>query len=322
MLNIVVSCTYRKRRVGDASKLDPALHVRLADCSGSIESRADQWWDRLQSEKLPTLAAERLYAGEHWTMSLALAEAARSKGVPTSLSVCSAGYGLVPVDTQLKPYSATFSPGPDSVHRPDEDACSPSEANEYWWSLLSKRSVGSGPRTITELHEAKRGSRLIVVASERYLRALREDLLAGGRMDPDRVLVVSSGYPERDELADLLLPADARLQSRVGGVRQALNARLAHLAISEQKKDEGFDAVRRRFRRRLARAPELEKFDRTPMTDTNVRRFLKARIREQIKQGVRPAHTPLLRELRDGGQACEQKRFRQLFLEVKEQLDA
>ena len=322
MLNIVVSCTYRKRRVGVASKLDPAYQVRLGAQDGMIDVRAAGWWEQLEEEDLPTLPAEKLYAGEHWSTSLSLAEAARRQGEKVALWVCSAGYGLVPVDAPLKPYSATFSPGPDSVHRPERDSLSPSEANERWWSLLSGYAFGSHPRSIGELHDANRENRLIIVASERYLRALRGDLLSATRLDPERALFVSSGYPSNDGLSEFLLPADARLQPRVGGVRQALNARLALWAVEERSEGEGFDSVRRRFARRLARAPELQKFDRTPMTDESVRRFLREGIREQLRKGARPAHSPLLRALRDDGHACEQKRFRRLFHEVKEQINA
>ena len=41
------------------------------------------------------------------------------------------------------------------MHRPDEDSCNPSEANEYWWSLVAKRTTGRGPRTIAGLHETE-----------------------------------------------------------------------------------------------------------------------------------------------------------------------
>jgi hypothetical protein len=322
MLNIVVSCTYRKRRVGEAGKLPSSGQIRLQDCVGTLEERAESWWKRLDREDSPTLPAERLYAGEHWSTALELVSLARNGGRKANLWVCSAGYGLVPVDAPLKPYSATFSPGSDSVHRPDSDECSPSEANDLWWGLLSKRDFSGRPRTISDLYGATRNSRLIVVASERYLSALRGDLLSGELSDPDRALLVSAGYPNKDGLSDYLLPADARLQPRVGGVRQALNARLAQLVLSEQKPGEGFEQVRKRFKRRLSRAPALKQYDRAPLSDDCVRKFLEKEIRASAQRGERPSHSPLLRVLRDGGHACEQKRFRRLFFEVKELLNA
>lgn len=322
MLNIVVSCTYRKRRIGGASKLAEDQTIRLRDFHGTLQERTDLWWEALQTQDSPKLPARDLYAGEHWSTSLQLAEIAESRGIKSKLWVCSAGYGLLPVDAPLKLYSSSFSPGPDSIHKPDVDPVGPSDANEIWWGLLAERSFLDGPRSISELHTSKRNSRLIVVASERYLRAMRADLTRKCTDNPDRVLLISAGYPKNDDLSPCLLPADARLQPRIGGVLQTMNARLARIVLQKIDPGEGFEATRKRFRARLRRAPDRIQYDRKPMSDHKVKVFIAREIKTLASAGQKACHSPLLRALRDSGNACEQKRFRQLFFEVEKKINA
>ena len=322
MLNIVVSCTYRKRRVGGASKLAEDQTIKLRDFHGTLQERIDLWWEALQTQDSPKLPARDLYAGDHWSTSLQLADISKSRGLKSRLWVCSAGYGLLPVDAPLKPYSASFSPGPDSVHRPKGDPVGPSDANEIWWGLLAQQNFLDGPRSISELHTSKRNSRLIVVASERYLRALRADLKQKCTDDPDRVLLISAGYPNGDDLSPCLLPADARLQPSVGGVLQTMNARLARIVLHKIDPGEGFESTRKRFRARLRRAPDRIQYDRKPMSDHKVKAFIAREIKALASIGQKACHSPLLRTLRDSGNACEQKRFRQLFFEVEKKVNA
>ena len=59
-------------------------------------------------------------------------------------------------------------------------------------------------------------------------------------------------------------------------------------------------------------------YDRKPLTDEEVKRFIRGKLRANPKA----RHSPLLRSLRESGQACEQKRFKNLFLEVQEEIRA
>ena len=52
---------------------------------------------------------------------------------------------------------------------------------------------------------------------------------------------------------------------------------------------------------------------RQKMTDDDVRDF----IRQALMRDPRAAQTKLLRSLRDTGRACEQARFKRLFIEVR-----
>jgi hypothetical protein len=157
---------------------------------------------------------------------------------------------------------------------------------------------------------------LLVVASEIYLVAIRDDLAKAARRfeDSDLLSIISAGTRSLNGLTDNLIPCDARLQSTVGGVRRSLNVRLARLALEKSRRSRPTRPVlRKQFTRLLATAPELMKYDRQPMRDGEIIQFLKSSLR------VDPTacHTPLLRELRASGHACEQSRFRSLFQMVQ-----
>jgi hypothetical protein len=63
----------------------------------------------------------------------------------------------------------------------------------------------------------------------------------------------------------------------------------------------------------LAAQPPAPEYARTPLSDDEVRLYIRAALAEN--PGVRP--TPLLARLRRSGRACEHGRFRKLFLEVE-----
>jgi hypothetical protein len=68
------------------------------------------------------------------------------------------------------------------------------------------------------------------------------------------------------------------------------------------------------FRRLMDRQPDIPKYERVPMTDEEVRSYIK----NAMNKEDRLSHTGLLRKLRSENRACEQKRFRNLFKELTE----
>jgi hypothetical protein len=235
--------------------------------------------------------------------------------------VCSAGYGLLSWASRVSPYAATFAPGEaDSVCREGTGAVA-ATANRCWWRLLSGWAGPDpgAPRSLAELARSAPEAPLLVAASAVYLGALLADLSQARRelTDPGQLVLLSAGAHGEGELAEHLLPCDARLQSVVGGARTSLNARLARLALQElDGKGPALPALRARFTRLLHGRPRPVSAARVPLTDEELKRTIRAAVRED--PGLRP--TPLLRRLRDEGRACEQHRFAALFREVWEQL--
>jgi hypothetical protein len=122
--------------------------------------------------------------------------------------------------------------------------------------------------------------------------------------------IISAGTRRLDGLQENLVACDARLQSLVGGARRSLNIRLTrHLLQNLGSTLPALDVLNALCSDWLASAPDLQRYDRRPRSDQQVRRFIARTL--QREPSLRP--TPLLRRLRDEGYACEYGRFMKLF---------
>jgi hypothetical protein len=312
-LHIIASCTDRKRQPVPAS-----LHLRAVEVDG-IEARARAWWNRLKAERYDAFEAGALYAGEHWSVVLGLPDVARSSGFKPQLWVASAGYGLIPAQATIRSYSATFARGHDDSVVKDGSSRDSAGQLQLWWKLLSEQEGPSAThaRSIGELAAEEPRASILVVASPLYVTALAEDLAMAARhlARPERLLIVSTPSSlSKGVLAPHWIPSNAYHQTRLGGSKLSLHARVARELI-EQTSNERFDAqaLQRKYERLIERSAPPLVHQRTPMSDEQVRSF----IREAVSAGVK-SWSASLRRLRAGGQACEQSRFKRLFLEVRE----
>lgn len=306
---IIASCTDRKRE-------RPPATLRLRSIAGyAAHERAQRWWERLHSHRSPMTIAENLYMGDHWSVIRGLPKLARAAGYRAELWIVSAGYGLIPGSASVRSYSATFGGRhPDSVAANGMGA--PRTAvNQAWWTSLSGfHHVRGVPRSVAEIALDDPGAWFLVVASPDYVSAISNDLLAARKQlkRATRLLVVSSAVgPEMGALATNIIPSNARLQSAVGGALLSLHARVARKVLQEARRWElDAELVKPRYERLLARSTIPARVDREKLSDAEVQRFIRTRRRSQHDV----THTRLLRELREQGNACEQTRFRALFL--------
>jgi hypothetical protein len=314
-LHIIASCTDRKR-----AAVPDDLRLRSVPIK-AIKDRANSWWLRLSRHKEQPIPAANLYAGGHWAVVQTLPESARRAGFNASLWVISAGYGLVSSIAPLHPYSATFAGAhPDTVASSAHNGQTLKSLRQAWWDALSEfpGPDGSDPRSLTSLVRKSRNAYFLIVASPDYLSAVERDLLGvSERMaDPSKLIIISSRPDVADErLSDNLIPSDARLQARLGGARGSLNARVASLILNKAAVwGLNARALNRKLSNMISRSPELPKFERERLSDAQVRDF----IRRDLRKVPQPSCSSLLRALRDGGLACEQSRFKNLYWEVKE----
>lgn len=305
-LHVVVTCTDRKTRA-----VSPELRVGSL-LAGPLESRVQVWTAALESSRAEAVAAEYLYAGDHWRVVRTLGAAA-PLGIEVETWVCSAGYGLCHLSTPMRPYAATFaSTHPDSV-APRQMEYTTSE----WWQCLAKWRPGAlrGPRTVAELAATSPNDFVLVAISGTYATALSADLEKAARFvgDVGRLAVISVGS-RPTPLRRHFVPAAARLKVALGGAMQSLNARIARRAI--EKASDWYpsrDLLARLLQSWVDGAPAIETHDRQKLDDDAVRTC----IRLSLEENPRLAHTQLLRALRDSGRACEQARFAALFREVR-----
>lgn len=313
-LNVVVTCTDRKTRPIRTSHMMRSVRAR------HIKSRVAEWIRRLEASGEQVVPAADLYAGDHWAIVRSLADVLRDQDSDARLWVLSAGYGLIPLEGPVVPYSATFSPRhPDSVSGAGVRE-GPTALARQWWAALSLWRPGGarGPRSLRELVRRDPKGTLLIEASPTYLRAVSEDLSAAATLlrAPEKLALFSSGSATLGDLARHRVPTSTRLHSLLGGGCHSLNARLLLRAVSEAKSDRMLTThVLRDWAKELTMSqPPVQKPERTPMSDDAVRTFIASRLQANPKA----KHTALLRDLRQSGRACEQKRFRRLFGETLE----
>jgi hypothetical protein len=295
-VHVVVTCANRKSRPIPAA-------LQLGNVGGrNAGERARRWITRLAKGTLaPHAAAADLYAGEHWSVARRFPDLSLP-GETIRLWACSAGYGLIPASAPVMPYHATLTPGQaDSV--PGNSAA--------WWSELSQWAGPEPflPRSIQALVAGNPSAVFLLVLSRNYLNACGSDVAAARAHigEPGRLLIVSAGTRPQGDLAELMIPADARLQARFGGTRRALNARIGAYLLSAGIRDARVAAEH--MKRLLADQPPVPRYDRLRQSDQEIL----DRIAERLGHEPGASANRLLREFRDAGLACEQHRFSQLF---------
>lgn len=335
-LHIIVNCTSRKR-------VSPK--ISLGEISEtSLEERAEIWWERLnnpanfdhQNNRLTPknrakLKAFDLYAGSYWSSVKLLPVAAEAAGFEPCLWVISAGYGLISASDEIFSYSASFiKSDSDSVIKVKNDSPKEAEMLQHWWEAISTYSLpGNKPRRINKLIKTYKNDYFLIVASSGYLSAIEKDLFEGLDFlgDSERLVIITSKSKFlNDKFSKHIVSSDARLQCNSEcpevcnrhlvrpGVRGAISSSLA-LRIVEDVEAHSFRAskIKHYIEGYIEQSPALLKHGRTRLCDDEVRTF----IADEIKKNPLSSYSLLLRKLRDSGQACEGKRFKQLYQDTK-----
>jgi len=303
-----VSCTDRKT-------LPTPKHLQLRGIAkrNSLLEACEIWADSISSviETGTTLRLRDLYGGEYWKIALAAGEEA-------NLLIASAGLGLVEPDSKGPGYGATFVAGsPDSVLRFGQHAQKSSVRSE-WWDGLASNGLG------TKSWIKKTSDVVLVAISSSYQEALSGDLekLA----DAGRQVIVMSGSPQIPQLRDIEnihhVETGQWLRMILGGSTPCVGIRFAAHLLNEDKWHsivEIESELNRMERQYLnGRGDKLPVFNRTTQTDIQVTNWIKQMIKSCNKQNMKPSKSLFLREYRNSGFACEQKRFGALFEKVFE----
>lgn len=296
---VITNCTALKR-------CRSAVAPSLSAVSG-VPSLRFSTWIRTCEAATPKLPAVERYMGDSWNQALGAVDALKAHFCRTGFLVASAGFGLIPSDTPIPDYSATFAFGdPNSV------SCTGAGNREWWDRLVANRQKLGEPGSLTNLALKNPKAIFLVSLSAVYLHALLCDLngVRNVMSDPNRLIIVSSGAGKIPALGQSLLPLDARFEHLVGGARATLNNRLlkyiAQHFTPDQLRAEVLSAALSKKDETLAPA---RSFDRERSTDES----LLTRIRTDLERSPRHSASSLLRVYRDAGLACERKRFARLF---------
>ncbi len=300
-VHMIVTCSNRKTRAVPG-------HLRLANVPGATTAqRARNWISRLgKEERRRPVAARELYAGEHWSIARTLPDRGRAQE-KVHLWACSAGYGLIPATAPIHAYAATFTTGhADSV----------TGDTARWWQALGEWSGPdpAQPRTIRALAEAEPGAVFMLMLSPPYVQACQADITAACEKvaSVDQFLLISAGARRPGDLAAILVPSDARLQHCLGGTRQALNVRAGRSLLAAGIR--GHADASAYLSELLEAQPPLTRYDRKKLSDEEALSL----IRDGLARSPGASPSRLLREFRDEGYACEQRRFGQLHQKLME----
>lgn len=294
---VVVPCT-------DSKLLGPVrAAVRDLQSDLPLAEAAVRWVDLLTAAR-PCSTARDLYRGPGWMASLGLVAALQDAATSVDWRIISAGYGLLHPEEQVTCYSATFIAGQSdsvpgtSVH---------SDAASTWWAELNQARGRQQPL----LQLASEVDGLLVAASASYVDAVTPELLLAAERIP--TVVYCAGRPRDPKIAALTPAFDRRLRegsdSFVRGGDVGFNQRVASRVVEEL----GVGAFSfERADELLAAAMDREKpmrYDRRTADDETVMDFIGA----ALACDPSSSRTALLRRWREGGRACEQRRFGILY---------
>ena len=278
--------------------------------ANSVQKRFSAWLERLSCDKSGTKKPIELYSGGSWKIVRRINSEFSGE---LKTWVVSAGQGLLTEEEKVPSYAATFaSSEPDCVVSGKVSA----DNLKDWWTLLCewRRANGKVISSLADLAHAYPNQPMLVGLSADYFKATQSDLLKAraALSNPDLLVIISAGTNSSGELANNLVPADARLEHVFGKSRIVLNVRIA-------------EALLRHFSPQELRASKVGSYlgelikdlppsaypKRVAASDNEVASF----ISEKILLGPCSC-SRLLQKYRATGRACEQRRFRNLYHSV------
>jgi len=293
---IITSCSSTKR-VSVPAALRAARY-----CSSTPDAFARTWVRNVR-------AASNLYAARDVYGGPAIASATRAATtLACSLSFVSAGVSLVDGDEAIPGYDLTVSSGSESAPAPlRRGSATPGD----WWLALNKAYGVNNP---FESAMRKHDGLILVALPSSYLRMVEANLLALSDSNRKRLRLLTIGrISVAANLQPQVIEYDARLANLDGAPRgtqsSAIQRALVHFASFLKCRPEatGIDIQRKWVSDALARTVIRERPSRLIQTDAQIAKW----IREQDPRSER-SQSALLRMLRAGGLACEQKRFRRI----------
>lgn len=300
-IHLITNCTSKK-----TAKLKSSVSVGQIESQGPL---AVQEWVQMLSKENQTLPATEVYLGDHWSRALEVIKNGNK------VSIISAGYGLINSNEDVCRYDATFSSGNlNSISRLFPEVC-PSQANYQWWCLVNSLRNRNG---LVELYASNPTDKFIISTSPGYLRVIEPELIKlvqSKKLSKENTVIFSSKQRLAIQLEPFFFTAKDDFCGQLGGSRISLNIRLAEHIINNLSGTLNFSAqVNNIYDTLTGNAKPAVKYDRKKLDDTAVRDFITSFLGTCGK--ARPTASPILRELRNNGMACEQKRFHTIFKSV------
>lgn len=325
--HLIVTCVSQKRAKRVHSILD--THIE----PGTPKQVFDQWSKTLTGSTLQTKKAKDLYKGQLWNAFLKSFEIVNEHVQDAHLWILSAGHGLIGSEEKILPYDITFQEPRNGVPSILAKVSNNSGTNsrktalETWWDMLTK-TKRTFPASIESLVAgASEDDYFLIVLGKDYLDAVFKDLCKSVKKAkyPGQIAVITNNTNDTTakKLGQSWLYADGRFVNLPGSNSTIVNARIARelLQYTFEEKDGlewwSIDNINTFLKDLSSGLPDPQKFDRETFTDEQVKDY----IREALSSAEIP-FTELHRTFRDSNRACEYTRFRGLYNQVKEALEA
>lgn len=300
-LHFITSCTQSK-----SSKLGRPVSLSSIESNGDLN--VDEWLQKLFKNP-PKAKAIDVYNGDHWSVAKDILDKYADE-----LWVLSAGYGLINANTEITAYDATFSAGSESsISNHFAQALSLKDRNKYWWNKLTE--TNDFTISLNYLFDQYKGDIFVIAAAPAYLKVIQEDIIdciSSGIIDEKHLLIVSSETVNTLDNYSVKTKEKLRTHREIKGSLISLNNRVARYLLSVGYQNQ-FDITEMK-KSYLAIDNEVKDVKRASVrkvTDEELTNMI--RVELASTQGIRISASILLRQFRNAGLSCEQKRFFRLF---------
>jgi len=303
MINIISSCTNSKKKIASE-----AFKIASFKTDMQLESVIDIWNKNIEKETTRVYEATKLYKGGAWKATLDT-NTMLSKKFNTSLYVASAGYGLIHSKTKICPYDSTFaSSTANSITKFIVNA--DKNANVQWWNMINKFKLSS----------FQKGSYFFIVLPHEYLSAAQDTIkLLIENFDKNVFIFIANKHPIPLFMKNNIVRFDSRFNSFQTGVLSNMLQRAVLWLSTEIIKNE-IPLCHQELQKHIEiKMKNFEAFNmpvRLKLTEEEIR----IKIKSMILEDKTLSATKGLKNFRNSGYACEQKRFGKIFKEVKSEL--
>ena len=300
-VHFITSCTQSK-----STKLGKPVSLSEIRKTGSIN--VSEWLDKLLDNS-PKAKALNVYTGDHWSVARDI-----FNKYTDDLWILSAGYGLINANCQITKYDATFATGSkNSIGANFALDLPPNERNRRWWNELVETNHIS--LSIEDLFTNHKGDIFIIAAAPAYLKVVQESIInciSAGVIDADHLLIVSSDIHSALNTYSVKTKEKLRTHNKIKGSLISLNNRVARYLLKEGQKNQ-FSLSKMKKAHEVIES-EIQDVIRPPVKKLSDDEVLeKIRVKLTLTTATKTSASVLLRQFRDEGFSCEQKRFFRLY---------
>lgn len=295
MIYIITNCTNGKRT------LPNDLNLFRNYTNNDIESVYKEWIYNLNNSNSKCKAKD-LYKGVGWKAILEAQENFKRLN-ETQLLISSAGYGLIDSEKLISSYGITFS-------KKHQDSVGKYFSNKSWWDNINKENIN-----ITDVEA------IFICVSKEYLLVMNEFLDELIERYGKRIFFINiNGNKEKiPKYQEYSLFFDKKYNSFEPGTLLSLRQRILRWLSKEIVKEKlSFNhSILQNYINKYFKYYEIEPLKKGIQLDDEK---IKNKIREMITLEKINSASKGLVFLRKNGFSCEQKRFQNLFKNIKEEL--